>query len=157
MAVFSADEVYQIAMEMEQTGQVFYEALAAGSDRSDVANLLRRLAAQEQDHYKQFARLRAQLATRPVSHALSEDEMDFAQALVTDRMIPNPQEARRIASEGSVRAALDMAINVEKDSILFYSEVLQAIDPQEAPAIREIIQQEKTHAQDLMIARRNLH
>ncbi len=157
MAVFSADEVYQIAMEMEQTGQVFYEALAAGSARSDVAALCRRLAAQEVEHYNRFSRLRAALAARPASHALDEEEMDFAQALVTDRMIPNPQEARRIAAEGSVGAALDMAINLEKDSVLFYSEILQAVDPQDATAIREIVQQEKLHAQELMIARRNLH
>lgn len=157
MAVFSSDEVFQIAMEMEETGQVFYEAAAAGCSNAKVAALFRRLAGQEVEHYKRFKKLRDALAARPASHALTEEEMEFAQALVTDRMVPTPEDARRIAAEGSLGQALDMAINLEKDSVLFYSDILLAVDERDAAAIRAIIAEEKRHAQDLMIARRNLH
>ena len=157
MAVFTGDEVFQIAMELEETGQVFYEALAAACGDLKVAELCHRLARQEIDHYNKFKLLRERLASRPASHPLTWEEMDFAQALINDRVVPDPAKARELAVKGSVAEALDLAIKLEKDSILFYMDVLPAVDGDDAAAIRQIIAEEKRHAQELIFARRDYH
>lgn len=50
MGIYSGAEVFQTAMELEESGRVFYETLAEATENRDLADLCRNLAAQEIDH-----------------------------------------------------------------------------------------------------------
>jgi len=152
--IFDANEIFQIAMELEQTGQVFYEALAIGCGNDRVAALCRRLAKQEVDHYNTFKAMREALVSGPDVTPLTGDDLDFAQALVSDRIIPSPDEARKVAATGGVAEALDLAIRLEKDSVLFYGGIAGAVGAKNAGAIAGIVAEEKRHVRDLLEARK---
>jgi len=157
MAGYTGDEIFQIAMEMEETGEVFYEAMAAAGGSEAVANLCRRLAGQEREHYRTFEKMRAALVTRPPDRPLTWEEMEFDQALINDRVVPNPAEALRIASTGNLTETLDLAIRLERDSVTFYSEMLPFVAGDDAEAVGRIIKEEQRHVEELLIARRNLN
>ena len=157
MASYTGDEIFQMAMEMEETGEVLYEAMAAAGGNDAVSDLCRRLAAQERDHYKVFERMRQALVTRPPGRPLTWEEMEFDQALINDRIVPDPSAALRMASTGSLTETLELAIQLERDAVSFYSGMLKCVDAGDADAVERIIEEERRHAEDLLIARRNLH
>jgi rubrerythrin len=87
---------------------------------------------------------------------LTWDELNFAQILIEERVLSDPEVARAAASRGDVAGMLDTAIQLEKDSVLLYSELLQEVDEKDAPAVQEIIDEEKRHVVSLVEAKRML-
>ncbi len=153
---FTGDEVIQIAVEMEETGEMFYEALAATTGNEQVRSMCRRLARDEIDHRRTFQRLRESFAADWPLRELEPEELDFTQSLINEKILPDPDEARAVASGGSTADAMDMAIRMEADSVRFYSELLAGADGRDAEAIRRIIREEKSHQRMLTDARRGL-
>lgn len=156
MGVYSGAEIFQIAMELEEAGRVFYETLAEESEDHNLADLCRNLAAQEVSHYRKFKEMSDQLVQRPASRPLTWDELHFAQILIEERVLSDPEAARDVAGSGDVAGILDTAIRLEKDSVLFYNEMLGEVDENDKPAVREIIDEEKRHVRVLVEAKKGL-
>ena len=93
---------------------------------------------------------------RSASRPLTWDELHFAQILIEERVLSDPEAAREAAATGNVREILDTAIRLEKDSVLFYNELLDEVDAKDAPAVQEIIEEEKRHMRSLVEAKREL-
>ena len=157
MATFTGDKVFQMAMEMEQTGEVLYEALAAATSNHAVADLCRRIAEQEREHYTRFEQMRAARLKHSADAPLTCEEMDFVQTLLNERVVPNPTEVRRVVSTGSLTDVLDLAIQMEHDAVSFYCDILRCVEDEDTAAVARIIEEEKRHARDLAIAKRNLN
>jgi rubrerythrin len=156
MAIFTGDEIFRISIELEKKGEQFYEVLAEKAGNQKVADLCKDLAAQEQQHARLFEDLRVKTTRRAASRPLSWDELHFAQMLVEERVLPDPDEARDVVEKEGVAAALTMAIQFEKDSVLFYQELLPAVDEQDRQAVSAIVEQEKQHAEQLTKVKRAL-
>ena len=154
--IYSGAEVFQIAMELEEAGRVFYETLAEASTDHDLADLCRNLAAQETAHYRKFKEMGAALVERPASRPLTWDELHFAHVLIEERGLSDPEAARDAASSGDVLGVLDAAIQFEKDSVLLYWELVDEVDEEDAPAVQEIVEEEKRHVRALIEAKRRL-
>ena len=120
MGLYSGAEIFQIAMELEEAGRVFYETLAEKSADRGLADLCRNLAVQEADHYRKFKKMSEELVQRPASRPLTWDELHFAQMLIEERVLSDPEAARDAAASGDVAGMLETAIRLEKDSVLFY-------------------------------------
>jgi rubrerythrin len=135
---------------------VFYEALAEKSQDHDLADLCRNLAVQETDHYRKFKKMSAELVQRPASRPLTWDELHFAQILIEEHVLSDPQAARDAAASGDVAEMLETAIRLEKDSVLLYSELLHDVDAKDAPSVQEIIDEEKRHVCSLIEAKKRL-
>ena len=149
MAIFSTDEVYQVAAQLEAAGREYYETIARETADEMIRKLCTRLARMEADHYRTFDQLRQQLASRPASRPLSWDEIGYAQAMIDNRVSLDLDDAARLAREGMLVEILKDAIQLEKDSILLYQEIRSAVDDADAAAIDEIIRQEKAHLVEL--------
>ena len=156
MAIFTGDEIFRISIELEKKGEEFYEALAEKAGDQKVAELCKDLAAQEQQHARLFEELRVKTTSRAASRPLSWDELHFAQMLVEERVMPDPDEAREVVEKEGLAAALTMAIQFEKDSVLFFQELLPAVDEQDRQAVSAIVEQEKQHAERLAKVKREL-
>jgi rubrerythrin len=144
MGLFSLDEIFQMAMQAEETGRLLYEAVAKEASDPRVADLCRKLAAQEARHYGRFKAIKEAQPERN-SRRLSLEEMDFVDGLMRGRVTPLEAEAKRVARENSLGKVLNLAIQAETDSAAFYEQILPAVDAVEAKAIREIIEEEKRH------------
>ncbi len=153
MGLFRLDEVFQIAMQAEESGRLLYETVAKEAADPKVAGLCGQLAAQERKHYDKFKAMKAALPAGIDERRLSLEEMEFVQALIEGRVTPLEAEARRIVRESSLAKVLDMAIQAEKDSAAFYEQMVAGVDAGAAAAIREIIQEENRHERMLTEAR----
>jgi len=67
----------------------------------------------------------AELVQQPAARSLTWDELHFAQMLIEERVLSDPEAARDAAGSGDVLGVLETAIRLEKDSVLFYNELLR--------------------------------
>jgi rubrerythrin len=142
MANLTCDsEVFQVAMDMEQVGRDFYEALAMGSDNLEVRKFCARTAKEEEAHYKTFQRLRDQ---QNKGRMLSERTLFELQQMGKSIVQPSPSAVKQVAIGGSLKDALEMAINMEKNAIYFY-QTLSNNQPEIAEVIKQVIKEEQSH------------
>lgn len=151
----TADEILQVAMEIEETGRVFYEAMGAASLNEKIDELCRRLALAEKEHYERFRAMRAHLV-RHAERALTDGEKEFIHGMVANRIMPSLREALAAVHQSSPAHLLDLAGALEQDSITFYSRLHPMIAPDDATALELILEEEKRHLLELKLARRHL-
>lgn len=158
----NAEKILQIAMELEETGKVFYEVAAAGCTKSrqdDVSELFHHLAKEEDDHYKIFQRMLEELAERtqrqPVP--LTDEQRKYVQDLINERIIPNPAATLEKVRHCSLAEALDIGIEMERESVAFYTGILLTVtNGQDTEIVQRIIDEEKQHESDLLDSRRHV-
>ena len=151
MAVFSAGELYDVAVGIEKNGATYYESLSElASDRS-LKDTYGQLANMERHHVEVFQKLRSGADLTPVTPQFDEAEYgSYLQALIDSSVFTNDQVARDMARRASGPAeALQLALGAEKDSILFYSEMKELVPQRERDAVAEIIKEERKHVREL--------
>ena len=149
MISFNADEIFEIAEQIERNGAKFYRS-AAGNAEGDARELFTRLAEMEDDHVKIFAAMRAELSAGEKTTTTFDPDNQAVRYLqaMADGKIFNVNETP--CADGSVEDVLDAAILCEKDAVVFY-ESMKALVP--APAGKErlsaIVMEEIGHVVDL--------
>jgi rubrerythrin len=121
---FSADEVFEMGMAIEQNGEAFYRKAAGLARDARIKAVFTDLMKQEHLHYETFKMLRDKLppkATLPILADPESEEYLYLDALVKSRLFNNVHEAETLAGkvQGEVEA-LRAALTFEKDTILFF-------------------------------------
>jgi rubrerythrin len=148
------DEVLQMAMQAEEAGIAFYETVARKCSDLRVADLCRRLAADEARHLQAFGAMREDVVKRSRPRRLELEEMAILQSAVDGCAVPTAEECRRLASDGSVAKVLDAAIRSEKNAVALYSGLVSGVDDKES--LRKIIEEEQRHAEELAALRKTI-
>jgi rubrerythrin len=151
---FTADEVLKLAVELEETGQVFYEVLAVSAADQRVAGLCRRLGLAERSHLEHFTKMRRELTGRSDLPAAAEQA--FAQERINSRIVPKPREARRLAAGGALPDMLELALQMEHNSVRFYTDMLALVPSPDQEIVRKIIAEENDHVAELELAQKDL-
>ncbi|KKK89182.1 hypothetical protein LCGC14_2735690 [marine sediment metagenome] len=147
----TGDEVIQTAIQLEEMGRDFYEALGTATSDPGMVELCRSLAQAEEDHPQVFQRIRSELARHGRTILLPDDRFAEARRAVKEAVLPDPDTIRRIADTGDVDNLLKMAIRMERDSIQFYMAIASGLP--DHPAIEAVIREEQTHLRQLFAAR----
>lgn len=151
MAVFEASQALQMALQIEENGEAFYEAAAERSGDPELADLFQELAARERRHYEVFERMAESVGPPPESS--SEEVGDYAsflQVALDHAVFDGPDKALRMAEGARGRdAALRAAMGFEKDTMLFYHDLREMVDDADRVTITDIINEEKKHLRRL--------
>jgi len=151
MITFNADEIFQLAEQIERNGAKFYRK-AAEPVEGESKELLLRLAAMEDDHEKTFAEMRAELTAgekQPTVFDPDDEAVLYLQAMADSKVFgSDPSET--LSGTEPMADILTTAISLEKDSIVFYQS-MKAVVPATAGQDRldGIIKQEIGHILDL--------
>jgi rubrerythrin len=151
MAVFTAGELYDIAVGIERNGVAYYDSLAKMATDQGLKQTYSFLADMERHHVDVFQKLRASAGTGPVVPEVDEAQYGaYLQALINSSVFTDDQVARDMAKRAAGPAeALQIALGAEKDSILFYTEMRELVPQKEREAVSQIIQEERKHVRDL--------
>jgi len=151
MAVFEASQALEMALQIEENGEAFYEAAAESSDDSEVAQLFEELAARERRHYEVFAAMAEAVGPPPEpSDEEIGDYASFLQVALDNAVFDGADKALRMAEEARDRdAALRAAMGFEKDTMLFYYDLREMVDDADRATITDIINEEKQHLRRL--------
>ena len=115
---FSADDIFEMAEQMERNGAKFYRTAAENAADTSAKELLIGLAAMEDEHEKTFAALRAELSENEKAATVFDPEGEsshYLRALADTRIFFEKE-----IDVSSMKDILKAAIEAEKDAIVFY-------------------------------------
>jgi rubrerythrin len=115
---FNADEVFEIAEQIERNGANFYRTVAKNIQNSNQKQLLIDLANMEDEHEQTFKNLRSKLTMDEKAQTTFDPEGEserYLRALADTRVFYEKE-----IDTTSMEEILKSAITAEKDSIVFY-------------------------------------
>ena len=145
------DEVLRMAVQMEELGRDFYEALGGATGDPRIFQLCHRLAAEEDKHRKIIRRLHSDLAARGESVMLTNEQAAAARRRIRERVLPTSETIRQVACGGNIIDALNMAVKMEAEAVRFYTYLAGNLPP--GNAIEAVIAEERTHLRLLSAVR----
>ena len=141
---FSANEIFEIAEEIERNGAKFYRKIAQKVTNPYKKQLLNDLASMEDDHEKTFKSLRSKLSMDEKIQTTFDPEGEserYLRALADTRIFYEKE-----VDTNSMEDILKSAITAEKDSIVFYLGIKDVVPEQLGKQkIDEIIREEMNH------------
>lgn len=125
---FNADDIFEMAEQMERNGATFYRNAAEGDVEPSNKEFLLELAKMEVAHEETFKAMRAQLAAHEKAATVFDPEGEAAlylRALADTRVFFEKE-----IDISTMRAILKSAIEAEKDSIVFYLGMKEVVPPE---------------------------
>jgi rubrerythrin len=145
---FNADEVFEMAEDIERQGASFYTKAAGLFSDADIKNLLEGLSKMEISHEKAFKKMRSDILNDAFK-GYDPDEMAIAyiHAFTEGKVFAKGADmCDALNAKSTLSEILKMAIEAEKNSILFYTGIKKALPETMAKdAIEDIIAEEMKH------------
>ncbi|MEJ2234809.1 MAG: ferritin family protein [Syntrophobacterales bacterium] len=142
--MFSIREIIDMAIQLEKNAETFYRKALARVSTPILEPVLVCLADEERDHAEWFERLKRALEEAKASGEKGELDGEVLRSLVGDQKFSLAEVD--LAEIESVEELIELAIEHEKDTILFY-QMLQSFidDPETNKELDEVIAQEEQH------------
>lgn len=138
------NELLGVALKIEGAGYSYYEKLSNVSSGA-LKNLFLELANEEREHAKIFEEILSGFKDEKNLN-LNEEEVGYLKAFAEDVIFPK-LTIEKIPT--SVKEAIKLAIEVEKDSIIFYNDIKMLVS--DNSAIEKVIEEEKKHMKKLTL------
>lgn len=140
----NADDVFAMAEHIETQAAQFYAHLAMTASTSETRRLLQDLARMEEDHTKVFVGMRAAVAG-PGSEPTAKSREHSRIVAIMSIDIKTDLESN-FDSNDSTEQLIRKAIDFEKDSVTFFSEMKGMLpDPADREKVDAIIKEELGH------------
>lgn len=155
MALFTAAQALEMALEIEKNGEVFYKEAAAKSTDSEVKALFEDLAIQERAHYRVFERMleRTEAGAAPSGAypaAYYDEFKAYIEVAMENALFAGPAKALALAEKAEDReTALRAAMGFEKDTLLFFYDLRDMVSAAEEETISGVIREEQKHLRRL--------
>ena len=125
---FNADEIFEMAEQIERNGEEFYRKMAESISDTRVSKFFLDLAAMETEHEKVFASMRADLSDQDRKLTVFDPEGEAALYLraLADLQVFGSEEKKDFILSGDLPEQdriiknLRAALGLEKESIVFY-------------------------------------
>jgi len=120
---FTADEVFEMAEQIERNGAKFYRRAAENSADAAVKDILLELAAMEDNHEKTFAAMRADLSGPEMGVTVFDPEgeaVKYLQAMANGHVFDLSDPSEKLTGNESKVDVFRTAVGLEEDSIVFY-------------------------------------
>jgi rubrerythrin len=141
---FTADDVFEMAEQLERNGHQFYREAAQNTDNPGYKKLLVGLAEMEVQHEKTFVDLRSELSFNEKTSTVFDPQNESALYLraLADTKVFFEKEI----DFSSKKSVLKAAILAEKDSIAFYLGIKEMVPEKYGKdKLDEIIKEEMGH------------
>ncbi len=152
---FNAGEVFKIAIGIEENGKRFYEESQKKIDNIEIKKLFSDLAQQEVEHKKRFETLRSQLPAGSTESSVWDPDNELEQYLkmMADQhvFVSSSSLNEELSSIRDAKDALKMAIEFEKDSVLFFLALEDAAEKKDQEFIKSLVKEEQEHLRRLTL------
>lgn len=145
---FNADEIFEAACQIERNGAKFYRLAAEQSQELQTNQLLLSLAKMEENHEKIFTEMRANLTEEERTATVFDPEQEqilYLQEMVKGEVFGQKASLEDLAGK-TMPEILKIAVGLEKDSVIFYLGIKEAIPERLGRhRINDIIKEEVKH------------
>ena len=151
MNILQAGDIVELAMQIEQSGEAFYRAVAKKAETPEIGAFFVDLANEEVKHFMTFGKLAESVKDAPL---LSDDEWEqyvkYVEATVQSAFFEGPEKALALAETVTgEKEAIRMAIAFEKETLVFFMDLHEIATGQSQEPIARIIAQERNHIRRL--------
>jgi len=144
--MFSLAEVYDLGIRIEKNGEKFYRDAIKQAWSTPIADMLKTLAEEEVKHVEFFVKRLDALEQKRESPFLDEMSASMLKDILGDQTFSLKETD--VSKIRSVEELVAVAIEFEKDTILFYEMVGSFMTDEEAAReLKEIVEEEKRHVQ----------
>lgn len=150
---FTGKEIIDMAVRIEENGLKFYTDAGKASENDAVRELFKVLADEEGQHIKAFLTIKRSLEDDTAGSGFdpyADEAGQYLKALADTEVFTSPEDGKKAA--GHIHDAgdvIEMAIGMEKDSLLFYYELQRMIREKDKHVLESLIEQEKDHLRKL--------
>lgn len=147
--LFSAAELIEVAIREEHTGATFYRALAEKTESAELKEFALQTAQMEVDHEAKFTALLDRLGVYKPAESYSGEYESYVSYLIEGRIFPMGEDAVEMATRMANDAeAVDQAMAMERNTLLFYGEMMKFVPESEHPLLEDIMDEERQHVTD---------
>jgi len=152
---FNANEIFEMAEEMERNGAKFYRKAAQNTSDDQTKQMLLDMAGMEDGHLATFQKIREQLTGQEKGWTVFDPDNQSAlylQAMADARGYEGKiTPSEELTGSETQKEILDIALNSEKESVVFYFG-LQGLVPVNAgkDKVKAIIIEELSHITTLL-------
>jgi rubrerythrin len=145
---FNADEVFEMAEQIERNGGKFYRA--ASEKFPEVSQLLLELASWEDKHVKTFVAMRAELAgteAEPIVFDPDDQSQLYLRAMADEHIFNLKSDPiNELSNLNTYSEVLKFALGIERDSIAFYTGLKESVSQRAGrDKVEGIIKEEMNH------------
>jgi rubrerythrin len=153
---FNSGEVFQAAIKIEENGLNFYTKARQAVSDPDIAGLFASLANEEVAHKRYFEELLSEMdeeLKRPTVGDPDQELDTYIRALADQHVFgPGVKSAGAPANLATVEDALKLAIQFEKDSVVFYLGMQEATCEGKArEVVGLLVKEELSHVRRLSL------
>jgi rubrerythrin len=150
MPLVNLSELIEMAVKDEETGIAFYRALAERAKDADVRRQVLAIAQQEEVQLAWFRKMLNEVGQYQPTEQYPGEYEEYLWALLKSRAFPEPEaaaaKARAVAGDAE---GIDVAIRLEKDTLLFLHEMRRFLGDERSAYVDVIIDEEQDHLVDL--------
>lgn len=152
---FNANEIFEMAEEMERNGAKFYRKAAQNTSDGQTKQMLLDMADMEDDHLQTFKQMREKLRGRETEETIFDPDNEAAMYLQVmadshgyeGKISPDEE----LTGNETPKELLEIALNSEKESVVFYSGLRSLVPPKAGrDKVDAIIVEELTHITALL-------
>ena len=146
--MFTVKEIFNMAIQIEKNGEAVYRGVIEKISDPALVSLLEWMADEEVKHAEWFASLKQELELHSKKNLVQEISRDFLKNLLGGQKFS--LEGIDFSQVGQINDLIDVLIEFEKDTILFY-EILKPFiqDEDTLLQLQKIINEEKHHIKQL--------
>jgi rubrerythrin len=148
--MFNADEVFEMAREIERVGGRYYRRAAEGDLAEPVKALLLTLAKMEDKHFEIFSNMRDEFRRieKPAETFDPDSEaVSYLREFAERRIFRESDPDKKLTGKEDARTVLETALRMEQDSILFYTGLKEMVpESLGKDRVEGIIREEMRHA-----------
>jgi rubrerythrin len=142
--MFSLREVFDLAIQIEKNGEQYYRDAMEKVSNPSLRSMLEWLAEQEKKHQSWFSERKEKLDMEGDDLEMAEMGSSILQGLLGDQSFSLKETD--LSKIDGVEALIELAVEFEKDSILFYEMIGSFIEDSEtSEKLNEIIAEENRH------------
>ncbi|TYB92451.1 MAG: ferritin family protein [Kosmotoga sp.] len=148
--MFSGHEILEIAVNIEVEGEKFYRTISKDIKDSSAKNTFDYLANQEEKHIETFKSLLKRFDEESRELVNWDEATEYLKAMSSHKVFPDADALIEKFRDSTTKEIIEYALDREKDSIIFYYEIIEMIDDRDIKdAVRKIISEEKSHVATL--------
>jgi rubrerythrin len=142
--MFTMREIIEFAIRIEENGEKVYRDASEKVSDPSLISLLQRLADEESEHVRWFSELKGTVKEGRVDPQVGEMGQSLLLEIVGDQTFSLKE--RDLSTIGDLREVLKIALDFEKDTVIFYEMMGSFIKEDAALAeLDQIIQEENRH------------
>jgi len=154
---FSGSELINIAIGIERSGIAFYDIMAKSTQNATAREVFQYLTDMERQHIQIFQDMLSKADKYQIPDTYTGEYTAYLQALVDSAVFTDDFATGEMATRvGSDIEAVELAINAEKDSLLFYYEMRDIMPQRAQSTVSKILAEEKTHLRQLSEVKKKL-